>query len=99
MGDTFAVHRALDPACLVIEEAQVVLHKPHQPDLVFDLVHADLLSRESLAQVDLVLSRELHVEGLVRTLLVEGVDELIEPCLLLQEVPGRLPGGVEDGRA
>jgi hypothetical protein len=35
------------------------------------------------------LGRVAHVESLVRALSVEGIDELIEPCLLLQEVLGR----------
>jgi hypothetical protein len=32
------------------------------------------------------LRRALHVQGFVRTLVVEDLDELVEPDLLLQEV-------------
>jgi hypothetical protein len=32
------------------------------------------------------LRRALHVQGFVRTLVVEDLDELVEPGLLLQEV-------------
>jgi hypothetical protein len=42
-----------DAACLVIEEAQIVLHKAHQPDLIFDLADADVLSGKDSAEVDL----------------------------------------------
>jgi hypothetical protein len=35
--------------------------------------------------------RTLHVEGFVRTFVVEDLDELVEPSLLLQKIPnGRL---------
>src|SRR5438477_8151217 len=39
------------------------------------------------------LRRALHVQGLVRTLLVEDLDELVEPSLLLQKIGSRRLGG------
>ena len=37
--------------------------------------------------------RTLHVQGFVRTFVVEDIDELVEPGLLLQKIPrGRLGG-------
>ena len=44
------------------------------------------------------LGRALHVEGFVRTLVVEDFDEVVEACLLLQEVGrGRLGGFFLEG--
>ena len=39
------------------------------------------------------LRRALHVQGFVRTLVVEDLDELVEPSLLLQKVSTRGLGG------
>src|SRR5260370_40984332 len=39
------------------------------------------------------LRRELHVQGLVRTLVVEDLHELVEPSLLLQKIGSRRLGG------
>ena len=38
------------------------------------------------------LRRALHVQGLVRTLVVEDLDELVEPSLLLQKIGSRRLG-------
>jgi hypothetical protein len=43
---------ALESACLVIEEAEIVLHKSHQPDLIADFLDVDVLSGEHLAEID-----------------------------------------------
>lgn len=40
------------------------------------------------------LGRALHVQGLVRTLVVEDLDELVEPSLLLQKIGSRRLGGL-----
>ena len=39
------------------------------------------------------LRRALHVQGFVRTLVVEDLDELVEPSLLLQKIGSRRLGG------
>jgi len=39
------------------------------------------------------LRRALHVQGLLRTLVVEDLDELVEPNLLLQKIGSRGLGG------
>src|SRR6267143_473779 len=39
------------------------------------------------------LRRALHVQGLVRTLVVEDLDEVVEPSLLLQKIGSRRLGG------
>jgi hypothetical protein len=39
------------------------------------------------------LGRALHVQSFVRTLVVEDLDKLIEPGLLLQEIRSRRLGG------
>src|SRR5947199_10218672 len=39
------------------------------------------------------LRRALHVQGLVRTLVVEDLDELVEPSLLWQKIGSRRLGG------
>jgi hypothetical protein len=41
----------------VIEESQVVLHEGDQPDAVTDLLDADVLPSEDLAQVDFALAK------------------------------------------
>lgn len=43
---------ALYPPCLVIEEPQVVMHKGYEPDFLADLLEADVLLREHLAEID-----------------------------------------------
>jgi hypothetical protein len=40
-------------ARLVIEEAQVVMHEGHEPDLLGDHLDAHRLTREGMTQVDL----------------------------------------------
>jgi hypothetical protein len=40
------------PARLMIEEAQIVLHKAHQPHFLADLFDADVLGGKDRAQVD-----------------------------------------------
>ena len=39
------------------------------------------------------LRRTFHVQGFVRTLVVEDLDELVEPSLLLQKIGSRRLGG------
>ena len=56
MGNTLAlegIRGAFDAPGLVIEEAQVVVHEAHQPDLLGDLLDADVLSGEHLTEIDL----------------------------------------------
>jgi hypothetical protein len=50
---TYSNLRALHASCLVIEEAQVVVHEAHQPDLFRNLVDADVLTGEDLAEITL----------------------------------------------
>ena len=40
----------------MVEEAQIILHEADQPDLVLDLLDADLLTGEDRAEVDLLPS-------------------------------------------
>jgi hypothetical protein len=42
--------------CLVIDEAQVVMHEAHQPDLFRNLADADVLTGEDLAEIHLATS-------------------------------------------
>lgn len=48
---------ALDPTGLVVEEAQVVVHKADQPDLLLDLADADALAGEDVAEAGKNCSR------------------------------------------
>ncbi len=47
------IRRAFYAPCLVIEEAQIVVHEGHQPDLLGDLFDADRLAGKGMTQVDL----------------------------------------------
>ena len=56
MGNTFGLKRILDrlePALLVVEVPQIVIHKADQPDPVARLAHADVLARKHRIHVDL----------------------------------------------
>ena len=43
-----------EPACLIIEVSQIVVHKACQPDMVFDLFDADGLTGEDQTEIDLL---------------------------------------------
>ena len=72
----------------MIEEAQVVVHETHQPDLVRDFADADGLTGEDMAKADLAqrLTRERHVGG----------EQRVELRALVAECPPQPPllGGV-----
>jgi hypothetical protein len=56
MGNTLCperILRAFHAPCFLIEEPQVVVHEAHQPDLLGNLLDADLLASEHVTQVDL----------------------------------------------
>src|SRR5438046_3594814 len=56
MGNTFGsngLSTVSSRKCLVIEEAQVVLHKTNEPDFIADLVDSHVLAGENGAEVDL----------------------------------------------
>jgi hypothetical protein len=58
IGNTFGPKRALkrfEPAGLVVEVSQVVVHEADGPDVVVGLVDSNLLAGEDRAEVDLAL--------------------------------------------
>jgi hypothetical protein len=58
----------------LIEEAQVVLHKAHQPHPVADLLDADVLAGKDGAEVDLALAdADAAAMGDGNGAIVEGV--------------------------
>lgn len=66
--------RALDPAGLVVEEAQVVVHKADQPDLLLDLADADPLAGKDMTEADFALAdTDAPARGDQHRAIVEGV--------------------------
>ena len=66
----------------MIEEAQVVVHEGHQPDLLGDLLDAHCLTCERVTQVDLASSEAdasatRHRDGAI----MEGIAELGQPSI------------------
>ena len=56
MGNTFGPNGFVDrfePARLVVEVAQIVVHEGDEPDALADLRHADVLSGKDVAEIDL----------------------------------------------
>jgi hypothetical protein len=55
MGDfsSEGVWSALDPAALIVEEAQVIVHEAGQPDVIGDFSRPDVLTRKDLTEIDL----------------------------------------------
>lgn len=43
----------LEPARLVVEGAEIVVHEGDEPEMVVDLLHAHVLAGKDLAQIDL----------------------------------------------
>lgn len=50
MGNSFASKGLSASSCLVIKEAQLVVHETDQPDLVLDFADADGLTCEDVAK-------------------------------------------------
>src|SRR5690349_6224624 len=90
MGDSsFRAHRyhfrpegivdRFEPACLVIEIAQVILHEADQPNAVPDLGDADVLSGEGVTEIHfpaLETNATTRCDGNGRV--VKGIRELVE---------------------
>jgi hypothetical protein len=61
----------------VIEEAQIVVHKAHQPDFLAHLLDADVLSGKDDAQIDLATAEADPAAARDRDgSIVEGIFEL-----------------------
>src|SRR5678815_4456117 len=64
-------------ARFVIEEAQVVVHEGHQPDLLGDLLDAHCPTRERMTQVDLASAQADSTAARHRDrAIVEGIADL-----------------------
>ena len=123
--------QGFEPASLVVEVSQIIIHKADQPNPLVGLFDSDGLASEDLAEIDLLpveadaaagcdggspvmewvidvrqapigswrrpvsLRGILHLECLMRPLIVIAVDEVIELGLLLQEVAGGWLGGLQ----
>jgi hypothetical protein len=79
------------PPALVIEEAQVVLHKAHQPDLLGDLLDADGLAAEGSTEIDLAptdtdSSAVGDDDGAIVQRVLELAEAAIRPCRGLVEL-------------
>jgi hypothetical protein len=71
----------LEPACIVIEEAQVVMHEADQPYSIAHFLDTDVLSGE-LAEVDLALAKaDAPAVGNRDGSVMKRILELSEPAI------------------
>jgi len=85
--------RRLEPAGFIVEESEVVVHEGDEPDLLVDLLDADLPSGEDGAEAHFVANEaDSAAAGDGDVAIVEGVVEFLEPAI------GSRRGGAGFGR-
>jgi hypothetical protein len=86
--------KGFEPASLVVEVSQVVVHEADEPDALVGLPDADLLAGEDRAEVDLALFVADAAAGCdCDRLVVEGIVELRQAPTSAGTAWAFVPGG------
>src|SRR6266478_2558675 len=85
-GSTFGsegICKGFEPACLIVEVAQIIVHEADEPNPILGLFDAGGLAGKELTEIDLLaVDADAAARGHGDGLVVEGIVEVWQPLIL-----------------